>query len=185
MLEHPILKAAGAVGTAVGLLTGIGTLIGWAATDSFQESAYVAVQWAGVSYILLAELAICIPWFRRHLFQRHLTRSTFASRRNTIPLIGLGIAICLAIIVVLSAFIRFITTLGGIAVFVIGCIAILTGIWFSVLWAIGQARAYRNSRRECLDCAETIKRKARVCPHCGYRFKSPPTLDEQQVVKSN
>lgn len=30
-------------------------------------------------------------------------------------------------------------------------------------------------RRSCPDCAESIARNARVCPHCGYRLAPPPT----------
>ena len=30
-------------------------------------------------------------------------------------------------------------------------------------------------RRKCPDCAESIAREARVCPHCGYRLAPPPT----------
>lgn len=30
-------------------------------------------------------------------------------------------------------------------------------------------------RRKCPDCAESIARDARVCPHCGFRLASPPT----------
>lgn len=29
-------------------------------------------------------------------------------------------------------------------------------------------------RRSCPDCAESIARKARVCPHCGFRLAPPP-----------
>lgn len=29
-------------------------------------------------------------------------------------------------------------------------------------------------RRKCPDCAESIARDARVCPHCGYRLAPPP-----------
>lgn len=29
-------------------------------------------------------------------------------------------------------------------------------------------------RRSCPDCAESIARNARVCPHCGFRLAPPP-----------
>lgn len=29
-------------------------------------------------------------------------------------------------------------------------------------------------RRKCPDCAESIAKDARVCPHCGYRLAAPP-----------
>jgi hypothetical protein len=29
-------------------------------------------------------------------------------------------------------------------------------------------------RRRCPDCAESISKDARVCPHCGYRIAPPP-----------
>jgi len=33
----------------------------------------------------------------------------------------------------------------------------------------------RRELRECPDCAEMIRTKARVCRYCGYRFAlSPP-----------
>jgi hypothetical protein len=28
-------------------------------------------------------------------------------------------------------------------------------------------------RKQCPDCAETIKAEARVCKHCGFRFEEP------------
>ena len=31
-------------------------------------------------------------------------------------------------------------------------------------------------RRSCPDCAESIARNARVCPHCGFRLAPPPAV---------
>lgn len=46
-----------------------------------------------------------------------------------------------------------------------------TGTQAPNLW--GMISSWR--RRKCPDCAEPIARDARVCPHCGYRIKPPPT----------
>jgi hypothetical protein len=37
----------------------------------------------------------------------------------------------------------------------------------------GQAIDHRRSFHACRDCAMTIKRAARVCPYCGYRYEAP------------
>ena len=35
-------------------------------------------------------------------------------------------------------------------------------------------RIHSQSRTTCIDCAETIKVDAKVCPHCGFRYEDEP-----------
>jgi Uncharacterised protein family UPF0547 len=42
-------------------------------------------------------------------------------------------------------------------------------------------RLYKETHKQCLDCAETVKGNARVCRHCGYRFM--PQLTDAEVLR--
>ena len=50
--DQPIVKVVVTMGGVVGLLTGIGTLVGWASSASFRDSAAVALAAGGAIYLV-------------------------------------------------------------------------------------------------------------------------------------
>jgi hypothetical protein len=160
-------------------LTGLGTVIGWIASDSFLDTAFTAVRWAGAFTLTFGIAAMCIA-----LIPLSRTDGLTAFLRWGM---WLGVIPVLLLFIVGHVFWIFGDEFDEEPkwFFGWGCAGILYGLLFLVTWAAEQGMAYSDARTQCLDCAETIKSKARVCPHCGYRFKPPPTLDEQQAAKSN
>lgn len=37
---------------------------------------------------------------------------------------------------------------------------------------------YRDTHKECPECAETVLARAKVCRHCGFRWEAGPPLPE-------
>ena len=169
MSDHPVAKAVGALTAAIGLLTGIGTIVGWIDSGSLSDTLFDAIQIAGLAYLIVSGFACAVAlvlarnvnWFVR----------------------ALGI--------LFSAF-------GAVSVsywgawegedpgffFVWGCIGIVAGVVVAVLWVHGAAQSYRDSHMTCPDCAETVKSEARVCRYCGFRFKPPlsSTVSEELSI---
>ena len=144
------------MGGVVGLLTGIGTLVGWASSASFRDSAAVALAAGGAIYLvgggafLLFEAITGGP------------RSDGVSRRDQVILAVLLMASSVFYFVEGAWFIFRVFGLGSLVV---------------AIWAVGALNRHLKARhaaseKNCPDCAETIKRDALVCRHCGYRFNS-------------
>ena len=41
----------------------------------------------------------------------------------------------------------------------------------------------REGMKKCPQCAEIVKREARVCKFCGYKFYPKPVTQEQEIEK--
>jgi Uncharacterised protein family UPF0547 len=153
----------GVIGLIVGVVTGIGTIVGWINTDAITwDVVFTALRFAGVTYLAgtLAVIAVVavlpldlgIPRWQR-------------------PLIA----------VVFGAMAFGIFYWGALQeddpwfFFLFGCAAVAFGVAGLMQWGIERRRSHKSSRIECPDCAETVKSRARVCRYCGYRFRSSPS----------
>ncbi len=103
-----------------------------------------------------------------------------------------GLAVAAAILGLVLGFL-----FGAFAVFVIGVVAGALLV-FGYRWYAGRERAGTApasvstvpsptallAEKVCPDCAELIKRDARVCRHCGHRFAEPPDDPEPPMVRA-
>lgn len=166
-----MLVAIRNAGTAIGLITGAGTFLGWiVSTKSPLVVLGTAIGYAGMAYCVgfallgfvtaflpdrtLADLAgdgLANPGLRARALYIG-TGSFFAAMfagAGTDPLDGVWMTIGAASLLILAS---------------------------SAVAVQRHAVARRRGEyRECPDCAETIRARARVCRYCAYRFGlSPP-----------
>jgi hypothetical protein len=143
--------AAVVVGAIVGLVTGVGTLVAWASSDSLAEALNRMLPIGGV-------------------VATGLLAATYIRDGIRSPETGRGVAG--GILAVLGALLL---ATGGVRAFAgIGFAALLfapIGIGVSYWQAAVAARA---ARKRCPDRAEDVKDAARVCRYCGWRLASPP-----------
>lgn len=161
MPVHSMLKTVGALGALVGLLTGVGTIIGWIASDSFLHAAFDALRWAGVLFIG--------PAVGAGFYSAYGRESPRRSRRFASGFVAILMSGALLYTGITSAA----AGEGSWGLFALGCFAVSTGLLFLRAWVVQQRTEYKTSHKECPDCAETVKVKARVCRYCGYRFAPP------------
>jgi peptidoglycan/LPS O-acetylase OafA/YrhL len=152
--EGPSLfRLVAGLGVVVGLLTGLGTIVGWVASESFKDSVASAASYAGVAYIALGSVAGALS----------VREETTWPRRFWTGLPALIAPVALFFGVILpwdEAWLQGCAALGLLTAIIIGVIGLRQR----------QARIIA-SRKVCPDCAETVKAQANVCRYCGYRFR--------------
>jgi peptidoglycan/LPS O-acetylase OafA/YrhL len=141
------------LGLVVGLLTGLGTIAGWVASESFDDTVATAASYAGVAYIALGSVAGALS----------VRAETSWRRRSWSGLPALAAAMALFFGVILpwdEAWLQ-------------GCAALglLTAIIVALVGIRERRERIRASRKVCPDCAETVRAEANVCRYCGYRFR--------------
>jgi uncharacterized membrane protein (UPF0136 family) len=136
------------LGLVVGLLTGVGTIVGWVTSESFVDALGDVAAYAGAAYIGLAGVAVIVTARDATWLQR------------------------LAPLVAVAA-LFFGVVLPWDEPWLWGCAAL--GLLTATVVAIPAVREQRKrlkaSRKVCPDCAETVKAEANVCRYCGYRFR--------------
>lgn len=159
--------------TLIGVITGAGTIVGWiVSTESPAVVAGTAVGYAGMAYCagfaLVGFVYAVLPSAtlervggkpgakaRAYYFVAGCVFTAFFAGVGTDPLDGVWI------------------TLGAATLLIVGYVS-------SLAYRTAAVRR-KGEYRECPDCAETVKSRARVCRYCGYRFAPPPAMDEATV----
>jgi hypothetical protein len=164
MSEHPVLSLAGVLGLAVSVLTGVGTVIGWIVSESFWDALFVALQVAGAIFYIAGGAGCALVAINGK-------RMGYSIGTRLAALFG---AIFIALVVV-----AFMSDPEGLededwSLAILGLIGIGLSLTYPAIKVLDAHERYRQSRRECPACAETIKRRAGVCKHCGYRLRWIP-----------
>jgi hypothetical protein len=163
-----------ALGTLVGLATGLGTIIGaLASSESFWDTALLCIRIGGAVFgigvfatglvLSLFTKSVSKTWRGRVGFSAFYGFWTFAIAVMAAPPWG-------------DADLRE----AGFSndktwLLVLGSIAIATFALATAWMAVNRIRAQARARKQCPDCAETVKATANVCRYCGFRFAARPS----------
>ena len=145
-----MLRVLAAVGTVVGLLTGLATIIGWLVSDSMSATLGVVLPIAGWIYTILVGVGLTFVlggygWY-------------LVGARRALPWLTLGLAFIFFHFIIFSLVgSDYFASFYGVA----GPLTFAAGyIWYSVV-------SYRDSHGTCQECLQTVKRDATICFHCG------------------
>lgn len=144
------------LGAVIGLLTGLGTIVGWLASESFVDALATAAACAGVAYIALGCVALAVNVREQNTVARRLWAALIA----VVATIGLFLGVVLPWD---EAYLWGCAALGLLTAAVLGLVAMRE-----------RQKRIRASWKVCPDCAESVKVAANVCRYCGYRFRPPP-----------
>ena len=159
-------RALSHVATVIGLLTGVGTIVGWAASQDLAETADTVLPIAGAAFIAIA-LGIAA---------REVIRE-FRGGDTVEVLLSYGVLLLLSLALLTAP------RQGIVDVLLkpMGFVALAFAAIQAPRYVLHRIRMYRLSRRECPDCKEVIRADANVCHYCGYRFRPVPLLTDAVV----
>jgi hypothetical protein len=169
-----IAKAIGLVATAIGVVTGLGTIVGTLVSDkTVGVVARTAIGCAGMAaWAAFALACVVVALLPPQRLRRFLAGSKSPLFRR--PIVARPTYLALALGVVPLAQDEGLDPTSG---FWLASGAFILGVAL-VTWATVAREQRRGEVRECPDCAETVKAKARVCRYCGYRFAPPPPVTD-------
>jgi hypothetical protein len=147
-----LVKLVGAAGAVVGLITGVGTIIGWMAVSaSLAEVAAICLPVAGAGWVLGIGATMA------HRTPGTLLRKTmwFLGVVVLFPVVAVGASSQQSLVVVLTFW---------------GLMSLVVAVIYSPFVVTREIKRAKASTQVCPDCAERIKAQARVCRFCGYRF---------------
>ena len=157
--------------TAIGVVTGAGTIVGWiVSTESPAVVLGTAVGLAGMAYcVVFGLLSLVAALLPRSVLEDLEERGELARPGLRARALYLAFACFFAVLFALigtDPLSGTWITIGAILLAIVGYVAI--GVHRD------RVAKRRAELRECPDCAETIKARARVCKYCGYRFAPSP-----------
>jgi peptidoglycan/LPS O-acetylase OafA/YrhL len=139
-------------GLVVGLVTSIGTIVGWITSESFADAVASVAPYGGVAYIALGCAAAALSAREERGWRRRVW--------SAVPTLVASIALFFGVILPWDE-----TWLQGCA-----ALGLLTALVVGGFGLRDRQARIRASRKVCPDCAETVKAQAHVCRYCGYRF---------------
>jgi hypothetical protein len=171
--ESPTVRIVGIVATAIGIVTGVGTIIGWIASQSREDTLAITLPAAGAMFLL----SIPVIAIRLILGLPLFVGGPPPSRRDR-----MWASVWLVGFVVGPAFAVVLRTRPQLVAARLPChhrrvradMGTLDGSDDCLPGAQAAAQV-RARRQDVPDCCETIKAGARVCRYCGFCFASRPT----------
>jgi hypothetical protein len=138
------LSVAALVGFVAGLGTGIATIVKWVNAPTAADAINAVSPWGGLALLLL-------------------TMYAYATQQPADPEFGR-----VAPVTTLTVCIVGLLAIGGIDSFrVFGLVAVVA---LPITGALSYAAHRQSLFKDCPDCAEAVRRDARVCRFCGWRF---------------
>jgi uncharacterized protein UPF0547 len=156
-----VLRIFGAASTVLGALTALGTVVGWVGSGSFDETVYWAFPLAALIFMYGGGLLPVFGMPYEVVIKRKF-------RWYTVPYFLLGVVWLAGVVAATGDF--FTDEPFRRSFLLPGAIFFGTVLVFAIPLAVAKAR---RSRKQCPDCAETVKAAARVCRHCGYQWEAP------------
>jgi hypothetical protein len=173
MVVDTVQGALRTTATAIGVITGAATILGWLlSTASPAAVAGRAVGYLGMGYcVVFAVLgfvsAVLPKRGLRALESEGLAKTTLRARALYLGS-GCFFAAMLALIGT--------NPLDGTWI-TIGTISLLLAVYATLLIRRNAVTKRKAEFVDCPDCLESVRKDARVCRYCGYRFR-PAESDE-------
>jgi hypothetical protein len=170
-----VIRLVAAMATVIGLLTGVGTIVGWIASASLRDTVAFTTAVAGAMFLLafagmmlVAGIRVVAraPSVRRRLGR---LRTPWWLRWHRGWYVAVAVAVpsgILRLVIDPHTPVEWLRSFGWTTLIV--AVVALAFSWANV------RGTFWSRHKVCPDCAESVRTNAFVCHYCGWRFESPP-----------